>query len=164
MEHPFADQTRIKRLAGAAQVPMIERDDGRWVSERTPILLHLEKEQPTPGILPSNPVVRLIALLIEDYADEWLWRAAMHYRWSYDHDRALLSRILADETTKHLKIPRFMRRRMIEKRQFSRFFQNDGVTKATRAHVESGYRLALSNMALMLANRPDILGNAPFYC
>ena len=24
--------------------------------------------------------------LLEDYADEWLWRPAMHYRWSYEAD------------------------------------------------------------------------------
>ena len=40
---------------------------------------------------------RFVALLVEDYADEWLWRPAMHYRWSYAHDRELLSSIIIDE-------------------------------------------------------------------
>ena len=31
-------------------------------------------------IYPADPMLRFAALLIEDYADEWLWRPAMHYR------------------------------------------------------------------------------------
>ncbi len=103
--HPFADQGRIKKQVGAIQVPIVERDDGRWMSDTTPMLLQLEQEHPEPSILPDSPSVRFTALLIEDYADEWLWRAAMHYRWSYEHDRELLSRILADEITHHLRLP-----------------------------------------------------------
>jgi len=35
--------------------------------------------------------------LIEDYADKWLWRPAMHYRWSYFSDRQLLGTLLEDQ-------------------------------------------------------------------
>lgn len=161
MHHPYADQRRIKQLTGAIQVPMVERDDGRWMSDSTPILLQLEKEHRHATILPSDPVVRFIAMLMEDYADEWLWRAAMHYRWSYEHDRELLSRILADEITNHLKLPRFLRLRMLKRRQRTSFVIKDGVTDTTRDHVEGGYHAALANMTRMLVNRPFLLGNSP---
>lgn len=160
-EHPFAEQSRVKGHTGAIQVPIVERDDGRWMSDSSPIILQLEKEHPEHFVLPDNPVVRFIALLIEDYADEWLWRAAMHYRWSYDHDRELLSRILADEVTSHLRIPRVLRRRLVKKRQFKNFVVNDGVTDSTRQHVEAGYRNALRNMTAMLKDRPYLLGSSP---
>ncbi len=160
-DHPFADQQRIKEKVGAIQVPIVERDDGRWMSDTTPMLLQLEEEYPEPPILPDNAVVRFIALLIEDYADEWLWRAAMHYRWSYEHDRELLSRILADETAAHLPLPRFLRRNMVKRRQRIGFVVNDGVTADTREHVEQGYRNALANMTAMLSDTPYLLGTAP---
>ncbi|MEM9623985.1 MAG: glutathione S-transferase domain-containing protein, partial [Pseudomonadota bacterium] len=112
-------------------------------------------------ILPADPVVAFCANLIEDYADEWLWRAAMHYRWSYDHDRELLSRILADEQTRHLKLPRLLRRRMVKKRQLTGFVVNDGVTSSTRAHVEAGYHRILTLMSTALQNRPFVLGHRP---
>lgn len=160
-EHPFADQERIKGLVGAIQVPLVERDDGRWMSDSTPTIRHFETEYPDRPVMPSDPVVRFIALLIEDYADEWLWRSAMHYRWSYEHDRELLSRILADEVTQHLKLPRFIRRHLIRKRQQVGFVINDGVTDETRDHVEAGFFNAMRAMLSMLANRPYLLGQTP---
>lgn len=158
---PYAEAKRIKPLVGAIQVPMVLRDDGRWMSDSTPIIQLLELEHHQSPVVPEDPVVRFIGLLIEDYADEWLWRAAMHYRWSYEHDRALLSRILTDEITQHVKLPRFWKLRIIRNRQLTSFVVKDGVTPNTQAHVESGYRAALANMTDMLKDRPFLLGDAP---
>lgn len=161
MESPYHQSEKVIANAGALQVPVVEREDGRWMSDSTPIILQLEKEQPTPSVIPDNPVVRYISRLIEDYADEWLWRPAMHYRWSYEHDRELLSRILVDELAEHVRAPRFFKLRMIRKRQHTGFVLNDGVTDATRSHVETGYLAALANMSTMLAERPYLLGQTP---
>ncbi len=158
---PYADAREIIKQTGAIQVPMVHRDDGRWMSDSTPILLQLEKEYPASSIMPADPVVRFVALLIEDYADEWLWRAAMHYRWSYEHDRALLSRILVDEITGHLKAPRFLKLRTIAGRQRNSFVIKDGVTTDTRDHVEQGYLTALANMTQLLTQSPFVLGDSP---
>ncbi len=161
MQHPFADQARIRKLAGAVQVPIVEREDGRFMSDSTPTIQQLEREFPARPVFPTNPVVRFIALLIEDYADEWLWRSAMHYRWSYEHDRELLSRILADEVTTHLPLPRFVRRYLVKRRQRTRFVLQDGVTDQTRPHVEAGFFNAMDGMLTMLKNRPYLLGQTP---
>ncbi len=161
MASPYADAREIRAHTGAIQVPMVLRDDGRWMSDSTPIILALEQEFPEPAVLPQDPVVRFVAMLIEDYADEWLWRAAMHYRWSYEHDRALLSRVLVDEVAGHVRAPRFLKRRHIARRQHRGFVVNDGVTAATQPHVEAGYRAALAGMTQMLAERPYLLGQAP---
>ncbi len=161
MESPFANAKVIRPHVGAIQVPLVLRDDGRWMSDSTPIIAALERELPDPPVMPADPVVRFVALLIEDYADEWLWRAAMHFRWSYEHDRALLSRILVDEVAQHLKVPRFLKLRRIAKRQLTGFVVNDGVTPRTQPHVEAGYRAALANMSRMLADRPYLLGTQP---
>ncbi len=157
---PYEESRKIEEQVGSIQHPMLQRDDGRWMSDSTPMILQLETEHPARSVLPENPVVQFVAHLIEDYADEWLWRAAMHYRWSYDHDRELLSRILADELTSHLKAPRFLRCRMVKRRQF-RFVKNDGVTPTTREHVEAGYHRILAVMSSVLAERPFILGAKP---
>jgi len=161
MQHPFADQERIKKLAGAVQVPIVERDDGRWMSDSTPIIQQLETEYPARPVFPTDPAVRFIALLIEDYADEWLWRAAMHFRWSYEHDRELLSRILADEVTSHLKLPRVVRRAILRYRQRTWYVVKDGVNARTWDHVEAGYYAAMRNMLSMLETRPYLLGATP---
>lgn len=161
MRHPFADQARIRKLVGAIQVPLVEREDGRWMSDTTPIIQQLEREFPERPVMPGDPVVRFVALLIEDYADEWLWRSAMHYRWSYEHDRELLSRILADEILTHLPLPRLLRRNLMKYRQRVGFVVNDGVSGETREHVERGYLQAMRHMTTMLENRPYLLGDTP---
>lgn len=161
MDSPYAHEARIRAQAGALQVPILEREDGRFMSDTTPIIQALEREFPARPVMPPDPVVCFVALLIEDYADEWLWRAAMHYRWSYEHDRELLSRILADEVTTHLPLPRLVRRNLMKYRQRVGFVVNDGVTRETRGHVEQGYLNALRLMSAMLAKRPYLLGDTP---
>ena len=142
-------------------MPIVELDDGRWLSDSTPVIAFLETQRPDPAVFPQDPAQRFIALLIEDYADEWLWRPAMHYRWSYAHDRELLSSILVDEQTLHIPIPRFIKRRLIQRRQRGGFVKGDGVTPATWDHVEGGYRNALGGLDPIFALRPFLLGETP---
>jgi glutathione S-transferase len=160
-DSPYREIREIKAQVGCIQHPIVKLDDGRFMTDSTPMILHFETEYPDRGILPEDPVVEFIAHLIEDYADEWLWRAAMHYRWSYDHDRELLCRILADELTSHVKLPRFWRCLIVKRRQRNGFVINDGVTPMTREHVEAGYHRILALMSSVLRRRPFVLGNKP---
>lgn len=159
---PYNDLSRIRENVGAVQHPIVERDDGRWMSDTTPILHHIEREQAEPSILPSDPVVRFIAALVEDYADEWLWRSAMHYRWSYPLSRLLLGEILAEEVKAHgPRYPKFLIRRIIKRRQRLHFVTRDGVNETTWAHTDETYLNALDAMSAMLGDRPFLFGNAP---
>jgi glutathione S-transferase len=154
-------QRAIRRQVGAVQMPVVELDDGRWLSDSTPTLAFLETVRPEPAVYPADPVQRFIALLVEDHADEWLWRPAMHYRWSYAHDRELLSSILTDELTGHIPLPRWLKRRLIQRRQQRGFVSGDGVSAATRDHVEGSYRNALASLDPVFAVRPFLLGETP---
>jgi glutathione S-transferase len=154
-------QKQIQEHLGTTQMPAVELEDGRWMSDTTPIIQHLETLFTKAPILPDKGILCFIAMLIEDYADEWLWRPAMHYRWSYRHGRELLSSILVDELLGHLAAPRFIKKRLITRRQRNGFVIGDGVSDATWDHVESSYFTALANMSRMLEDRPFLFGNAP---
>lgn len=158
---PYDNAKMLKEKVGAIQMPIVDRGDGRWMSDSTPILQALEKEHPAQSITPANPVVAFIAQLIEDYADEWLWRPAMHYRWNYPYSRELLSNILVDEISTAMPLPRPFVRRMIKRRQQKFFTTRDGVNKQTWDHVEQGYFNALDHMEAILAHRPFMLGTQP---
>ncbi len=157
---PYGNAQMLKEKVGAVQMPIVD-DDGKWMSDTTPIIMHLEDEHPDNPILPDDPVVNFISHLIEDYGDEWLWRSAMYYRWWYDCDRLLASNVLTDEVTGHLKLPRWMRLKMIVRRQVRHYVKRDGVTEETRKHIEQTYHSALAGMTAMLENRPFLLGSAP---
>ncbi len=153
--------SNIREQVGSMQMPVVELDDGRWMSDTTPMIQFLESEYPGPTVIPENPLQRFISLLIEDYADEWLWRPAMHYRWSFEHDRELLSSIIVDELMQHIVLPRFMKRRLIQRRQTGRFVVGDGVTTITRGHVEDTYKNALVLMSSIFSKRPFMFGQCP---
>lgn len=81
---PMIDHAeKIKAGAGALQGPVVELEDGRWLSDTTPMLAWFESQREGATIYPEDPGMRFVALLLEDHADEWLWRPSMHYRWSY---------------------------------------------------------------------------------
>ena len=157
----YAHEDEIRRELGALQHPVVRLDDGRWMSDTTPMIAWLESQQPEPAVMPVDPAVRFLALLIEDYADEWLWRPAMHYRWSYEPDREILSRLITDDQLRSVWYPRFVKLRLVKLRQRIGFVVRDGVNRRTRAHVEGGYHAALSSMSAMLAERPFLLGETP---
>ena len=157
---PYKDAEMLKEKVGAVQMPIID-DGGQWMSDTTPMIEHFESVHTHRPVLPDNPVTAFIGYLIEDFADEWLWRPAMYYRWWYRDDRFLASNTLTDELTGHLKAPRWMRRRMIVRRQVKHYVDRDGITDTTRAHAEKTYCNALDAMSTILEQRPFLLGSAP---
>jgi len=147
--------------AGTTQMPAARLDDGRWMTDSTPMLAWLDAQQGAPSIYPTSPLLRFVALLVEDYADEWLWRPAMHYRWSYVRDRWLLGGSLADEQAAHVRGPRTLKQVRIARRQLMGFVRGDGVTRDTWDHVEQGYLRALDALERIFATRPFVLGDTP---
>jgi len=55
-------------------------------TDSTPIIRRLEKMSPERSIIPGDPVLAFLNHIIEDYADEWLTKAMMHYRWAHQQD------------------------------------------------------------------------------
>lgn len=151
----------LKQATGVGQVPGLKLADGRWMTDTTPILAWLETQFPDPVVLPADPLQRFVSLLIEDYADEWLWRPAMHYRWYYPGDAYLLSRKLVDEAAGHVPLPGFLKRFWVRTRQRRYFTRGDGVTEKTKPHVEATYHTALQQLEAIFENRPYLLGDVP---
>jgi len=163
----------IRAGAGTVQMPVVELPDGRWMSDTTPMLDWLERHgghehqeglehPPTQApILPADPVMGFVAQLLEDHADEWLWRAAMHERWSHRLDREHASGLLADELLGHIPIPRAAKRWILTRRQYRGFVRGDGVTARTRAHVEQGITRTYAALERIFERRRFLLGDRP---
>jgi glutathione S-transferase len=151
----------VPKHLGTTQYPSVELDDGRWMSDTTPMIAWLEERHPEPEVIPREPVQRYLSLLVEDYADEWLWRPAMHYRWSYAPDRYLAGTRLADEIVLVRGVPHSQRRRWVSKRQDKLFVSGDGIDERTREHAEGSYLRLLDWMQATLAGRPFMLGERP---
>ena len=70
---PSQNSRKIVFDTGALKMPVVEMSDGRWMSDTTPMIQFLESELTGPNVILDHPLQNFISLLIEDYADEWLW-------------------------------------------------------------------------------------------
>lgn len=162
MGNYIANQKRMKQGAGVAQMPVIELADGRWMTDSTPMIGWLDERQSGQSIYPRDPVLNFIALLIEDYADEWLWRSAMHYRWSYRPDRQYAAEAIYNELIKGtLPSPRVLAINYLKWRQWFGFVKGDGVRGPARLHCDRTYLTALACLQTVFEKRPFLLGQRP---
>ncbi|MBF2755873.1 MAG: glutathione S-transferase [Gammaproteobacteria bacterium AqS3] len=151
----------LRDRTGAGQMPAVELADGRIMTDTTPMIQWFEQRHPNPPVIPLDPVQRAVSLLLEDYAEEWLWRPAMHYRWSYRGDRLLLSRKIVDEFMPDIPAPGFAKRAFIRRRQWGEYVRRDGVNATTWDHVESIYLNTLDRLEQIFTVRPYLLGRHP---
>lgn len=145
----------------ALQMPVVELDDGRLMTDSSPMIDWLEGETDGPSILPHAPAMAFFARLIEDYADEYLWRPAMHYRWSYWESADLLRRQIADELAGDVPLPYRLKLFNIYRRQRGIFVKGDGVSKQTWDHVEDAYLSLLAMLEPIFARRAFLFGARP---
>jgi glutathione S-transferase len=159
---PFSERNmrRAARHTGVVQIPQVECPDGSWLVDTTPIIAYFERGRPEPTITPRDPATAFLAALLEDYADEWLWRPAMHYRWSFPETARLMSGWLAEHAADR-RGPEWLKRAYWRWRQYRTFVAGDGVTPATRAAVEGGYLDTLAALEAVFARRPFVLGLRP---
>ena len=76
------------RTGGLAYIPILVTPEGDTWQDTSEILDALERRAPEPPLYPETPVQRVVAHLLELYADEFLLLPAMHWRWSTDEGRA----------------------------------------------------------------------------
>jgi glutathione S-transferase len=153
----------ILRQTGVAKVPVLRTPDGLWLQDTTPIIDWLEARHPEAPVLPDDPYQAFFCRLLEDYADEWLWRPALHYRWSYPRDARLLSRRIAAEVLRGFPVPlpQWLHAAYVRARQRREYVRGDGITEATREHVEGVYLTTLDRLERLLSQRPYLLGGRP---
>lgn len=68
---------------GLAFIPVVVTDRDETWQDTSEILDALEARFPDPPLYPADPVLRVLAYLLELYADEFLVLPALHYRWSF---------------------------------------------------------------------------------
>lgn len=161
IEMDTADFKRCAKATGVAQMPQVEWVDGQWLSDTTLIIEFLENLHPDSPVLPTHSVPRFIALLLEDFGDEWLWRPALYYRWAKEQDTRLMGHRLAVGMLRDVPLPLFMRRWFITKRQQFHFLWKDGVRPHTAQRIEAHYLETLDAMEQVLNQHPFLLGSRP---
>ena len=160
LQPTVGNRTKLESNVGIVQMPVVEMADGRWMTDTTPIIYWIDSSC-SDSIYPLNPEMRFLALLIEDYADEWLWRPAMYYRWIDRIDRQNAAETLYLELVKGtLPIPRFLALNLLKRRQLGGYVRGDGVASKTRNHVKQSYFATIDKLQAILEIRPFLLGGS----
>jgi glutathione S-transferase len=149
----------IAKKTGTRKMPAIEMSNGQWLYDTTPMIQWLEQQHPQQTVLPTEPALRFVALLLEDYADEWLWRPAMWWRWMPKASRVALGRRIAgDMVSKSLAIPLGF---YFARRQLNEWLWNDGVDKENVNIVRDMLFRELEFLEPLLERQAYLLGSHP---
>ena len=159
MQFP-AIEKKMKKEVGLFQMPAVELSDGRWMTDTTKMIQWFESEIPENRVIPEDPVQTFFCYLIEDWADEWWWRTAMHYRWYYGEGAHFASRHLALEVGP-TSAPVWLKEILIQRRQRRGYTTGDGMTSDNAVHVEENFKKLLKNLEGIFSRRKFLLGNRP---
>lgn len=151
----------ILPATGVMKVPVMQCPDGRWLKDSTPMIRWLDQQHGSPSIYPTDPAARFIALLVEDYADEWLWRPAMYYRWNFADSHRLLRARLGHDLAAGTAYNAWALGWIMRWRQYLIYVRGDGVRRDNQREIESLYSRSLQQLGALLATRPYLLGQRP---
>lgn len=150
----------IFRHTGVKKAPAVHTADDLWLFDTTPTMQWFEQHYPERSVTPDDPALAFIAALIEDYADEWLWRPAMWWRWEPLASRKALGWRIAQEINPP-GIPHWLMAWFFPHRQRHTWLWGDGMDKGNSNQVRDLYRLELSQLQAALRRSPYLLGQQP---
>ena len=138
-------------------------DDGALVpvTDSTPIIRRLESDYEGRSVIPTDPVLKFMNSLIEDYGDEWLTKAMFHFRWAHEADWKNAAPLLvywntntADEEQANAAADFFA------KRQIERLYVV-GSNDITAQTIEESYARFLTILDVLIARKGFVLGGRP---
>lgn len=149
----------IEPRVGFATIPILLTPDGLTVQDTADIFDHIERVEAGPSAIPPGAAQKLVALLMELYADEWLVMPAMHYRWSYGEPWILeeLGRIASPQGSREEKI----RIGQITAERIKANVPKLGVTEETGSGIEAHYEGFLADFSAHLRRTPFLFGTRP---
>ena len=131
------------------------------VTDSTPNIRRLEKDYPERSVIPTDPILKFMNALIEDYADEWLTKAMFHFRWAHETDWKNAAPLLiywgmntapadaAEELAAN-----------VAKRQIDRLYVV-GSNEVTAETIESSYERLITILDQLIARKGFVLGTRP---
>jgi len=151
----------VLAATGLMKVPVIRMADGQWLKDTTPMIEWLEERYPTPRVIPEDPALRFLSKLVEDYADEWCWTAALYWRWIPRDSRRLLMSRIGREVLQDFPVPAWLAGWYYGRRQIATYLTGNGLSSETESTIEQSYLELLDSMSAILDDQPFLLGSHP---
>jgi hypothetical protein len=116
----------------------------------------------SPTISPQTPAISFLSDFVEDFADEWLTKAMMHYRWTYQDDIMKASTLIAfgpDATQPGAETTWLAN--YFAKRQISRLESVIGLKPEQSPLVERSFLNVVRLVDKIIEQTPFLFGNRP---
>ena len=152
---------RVAPQTGLVEVPVVECADGSFMRDSTAMIEWFERHYRVASVLPDDPASAFYCRLLEDYADEGLWRPALYYRWAFDKDAELYSRRFTEDFLSYPLTPAALLRLTVRDRQRRVYLRGEGITPENRADVERHYIDELADLEAIFRRRPFLFGDRP---
>ena len=134
------------------------------VTDSTPLIAEFENSHPERSVYPSDPSLKFINYILEDFGDEWCTKFMFHYRWYFSEDADNAGTILpvgimnniSDEELSFFKDH-------FTKRQVERLWVV-GSNDETASFIDKSYQSVLKILENHLKIQPFLLGSTPSSC
>ena len=131
--------------------------------DSSPQIMRLETDYSERSLLPTDPVVRFLDHLVEDYGDEWLTKVMYHYRWHHLYGEAIAKAgnmlpLMSDnqmDAEKHRAINEFITDRQMGRTALV------GSTDLNRDVIEGSFVRLLTLLEDHLSQHQFLLGGRP---
>jgi glutathione S-transferase len=164
VEHSETMETRFTVLqarTGKTMVPVLITPEGEAMNDSTAIAAAIEKSHPTPATRWSDRSIDTLAMLLEDYADEWLVRIMLASRWYHAADAAQNAAIIATGMTHGLYGIDFQRAAREFPPGIISSVPKMGATPENAADWYAMIPRVLAAMAVVLSKNEYLTGSAP---
>jgi glutathione S-transferase len=131
------------------------------VTDSSPLIRRFEIEYEGRSIIPSDPALAFIDMLLEDYGDEWLTKAMFHYRWYYNADIKKAGDVLPrwgginQPEDQSQAMGDFVRERQISRLSYV------GSNEVTKPVIEESFKRFIKLLDAHLTEQPFLMGERP---
>jgi glutathione S-transferase len=138
-----------------------ENGDEIAVTDSSPLIRRFEKEYQGRSVIPGDPALAFIDMLLEDYGDEWLTKAMFHYRWHYAADIKKGGDILprwggiSQPEDQCQAMGEFIRERQISRLSYV------GSNEVTKPVIEASFKRLIHLLDKHLTDYPFLMGERP---
>lgn len=144
-------------------IPAVKTPDGEIIWDTTSLILHFETLYPERSVLPDDTTLLLLAFVIEDFNDEWLYRPAVSTRWLYPENAISGGFDLARSTSKEAgsgAVPIEMIVELVRRAMTDSIYRVGGTPQTAQAWRDDLKQWSSVTSALF-ATRPYLFGARP---
>lgn len=142
-------------------VPAMQTPDGEFMWDSSAVIHHLEFRFPERSVLPPDPVQRFLCYLLEDVADEWLYRPAVGSRWFFEENTRHGGWELAREATCDLPVSCDQAFEIVSTHVRSSCPELGATQENIQAWVDGVLRPWFRALGAHLETRPYLFGDRP---